>query len=129
MYIHVINEVPKANAKRVKYIHAQHLTISRNTWWFSGCKIDNNFETKKERFFFQYYLVDFEWVVNTPIFAYTSAKKLVKSNARVIILFIMAKDYEHKPNLSELFTISLKILEILHYKSHEAPEWKLCEVF
>lgn len=84
---------------------------------------------QKRSDFFQYYLVDFEWVVNTPIFAYTSDKKLVKYNARVIILFIMAKDYEHKSNLSELFTISLKILEILHYKSHEAPEWKLCEVF
>lgn len=106
------------------------MTISRNAWWFSGCKIDNNFEIKKGAIFFsQYYSVDSEWVVNTPIFAYTSAKKLIKSNAKVIILFIMAKDYEHKPNLSELFTISLKILEILHYKRHEAPEWKLCEVF
>lgn len=68
-------------------------------------------------------------MVNTPIFAYTSVNKLVKFNAGVILLFIMAKDYEHKPNLLELFTISHKIMGIFHYKSHGAPEWKLCEVF
>lgn len=68
-------------------------------------------------------------MVNTPILAHTSVNKLVKFNAGVILLFIMAKDYEHKPNLLELFTISLKIMGIFHYKRHGAPEWKLCEVF
>lgn len=41
----------------------------------------------------------------------------------------MAKDYEHKPNLLELYTISLKIMGIFLYKRHETPEWKLFEVF
>lgn len=68
-------------------------------------------------------------MVNTPILAHTSVNKLVKFNAGVILLFIMAKDYEHKPNFLKLFTISLKIMGIFHYKRHETHERKLCEVF
>lgn len=46
-------------------------------------------------------------MVNTPILAHTSVNKLVKFNAGVILLFIMAKDYEHK----------LELLETIYHKS------------
>lgn len=58
-YMYIINEVPKKNAKRVKYIHAQHLTISRNNGDLAGARLTITLNEKRSGFF-QYFSVDSE---------------------------------------------------------------------